>query len=106
MKKFLYIIMGIILNMVSYSLLIAQETAEKMPEAIKTTHPFAYIGLALAIGIPAIGTAWAQAKIGSAGAGTIAERPEMAIWILILVAIPETVVILGFVIAFMLLLKI
>lgn len=106
MKKFLYVIMGIILNMISYSLLIAQEVAEKMPESVKTTHPLAYIGVTLSIGIPALGTAWAQAKIGSAGAGTIAERPEMAIWILILIAIPETVVILGFVIAFMLLLRI
>ncbi len=106
MKKFLYIIMGTILNMISYSLLIAQEAGEKVPETVKTTHPLAYIGVALAIGIPAIGTAWAQAKIGSAGAGTIAERPETATWILIFLAIPETVVILGFVIAFMCLLKI
>jgi V/A-type H+-transporting ATPase subunit K len=103
MKKFFYIIAGIILNMMGSALLFAQEAAK---EITKETNPLAYIGLALSIGIPAIGTAWAQAKIGSAGAGTIAERPEMAVWILILVAIPETVVILGFVIAFMLLMKI
>ena len=102
MKKFLYIIVGIILNMIGSTLLFAQEAGAEVTK----THPLAYIGLALSIGIPAIGTAWAQAKIGSAGAGTIAERPEMAVWILILVAIPETVVILGFVIAFMLLMKI
>jgi V/A-type H+-transporting ATPase subunit K len=103
MKKFFYIIAGIILNMMGSALLFAQEASK---EVTKETNPLAYIGLALSIGIPAIGTAWAQAKIGSAGAGTIAERPEMAVWILILVAIPETVVILGFVIAFMLLMKI
>ena len=37
--------------------------------------------------------------IGAAGAGTIAEKPETAGNIILLVAIPETMVILGFVIA-------
>lgn len=54
---------------------------------------------ALAIGLSAFATAWAQSKIGSAGAGTLAEKPEMSGTIIILVAIPETMVILGFVIA-------
>jgi V/A-type H+-transporting ATPase subunit K len=58
---------------------------------------------ALAIGLTAIATAWAQSRIGSAGAGTIAEKPEMSGTIIILLAIPETMVILGFVIATMIL---
>lgn len=58
---------------------------------------------ALAIGIPALATAWAQSKIGSAGAGTLAEKPELTGTIVILVAIPETMVILGFVVATMIL---
>jgi len=33
---------------------------------------------ALAIGIPALATAWAQSKIGAAGAGTLAEKPELS----------------------------
>ena len=56
---------------------------------------------ALAIGIPAIATAWAQSKIGAAGAGTLAEKPELTGTIIILVAIPETMVILGFAVAAM-----
>jgi len=61
------------------------------------------IGLAaaLAIAIPALGTAWAQSRIGSAGAGTIAEKPELTGVVIIMIAIPETMVILGFVIAFL-----
>jgi V/A-type H+-transporting ATPase subunit K len=51
-------------------------------------------------GIP-IGAGIAQSKIGSAGAGTIAERPETFGLMVILVAIPETLVILGFVVAAM-----
>jgi len=37
----------------------------------------------------------AQSKIGAAGAGTIAEKPETFGLMIILVAIPETLVILG-----------
>ncbi|AFM21451.1 MAG TPA: ATPase [Acetomicrobium flavidum] len=66
----------------------------------------ALLGLAaaLAVGIPALATAYAQAKIGSAGAATVAEKPETAAIMIILEAIPETMVILGFVVAIMLIL--
>lgn len=60
----------------------------------------------LAIGLTAIATAWAQSRIGSAGAGTLAEKPELSGTIIILLAIPETMVILGFVVATMILLMI
>ncbi len=58
-----------------------------------------FLAAALAVGLGALGTAWAQSRIGSAGAGAIAEKPEVTGTILILVAIPETMVILGFVVA-------
>ncbi|UCH81877.1 MAG: hypothetical protein JSW20_04430 [Nitrospiraceae bacterium] len=58
---------------------------------------------ALAIGLTALATAWVQSKIGSAGAGALAEKPELTATIIILVAIPETMVILGFVVASMIL---
>ncbi len=58
---------------------------------------------ALAIGITAIATAWAQSRIGAAGSGTLAEKPELSGTIVILLAIPETMVILGFVVATMIL---
>ncbi len=58
---------------------------------------------ALAIGLTAIATAWAQSKIGAAGAGALAEKPELTATVIILVAIPETMVILGFVVAAMIL---
>ncbi len=59
------------------------------------------IAAALAIGLPALATAWAQSRIGAAGAGTMAEKPELAGIIIILVAIPETMVLLGFVVAYL-----
>ncbi len=58
---------------------------------------------ALAIAIPALATGWAQSRIGSAGAGAIAEKPEVSGIVIILVAIPETMVILGFVVAILIL---
>lgn len=62
------------------------------------------IGAALAIGLGAIGTGLAQARIGSAGAGVIAEKPEALGSVILLIAIPETIVILGFASAAMIIL--
>ncbi|HSR36021.1 MAG TPA: hypothetical protein VLL73_02485 [Desulfurivibrionaceae bacterium] len=58
---------------------------------------------ALAMGLSALATGWAQSRIGAAGAGALAEKPELTATVIILVAIPETMVILGFVIAAMIL---
>ncbi len=60
------------------------------------------LAAALAIGIPALATAWAQGRIGPATAASLAEKPELATTAIILIAIPETMVILGFVIAVLL----
>ncbi|HLS87608.1 MAG TPA: hypothetical protein VK043_15000 [Burkholderiales bacterium] len=60
------------------------------------------LGAGLAIGLSAIAVAIAQSAIGSAGAGTLAERPEAFGQILIYLVIPETLIIFGFVIAFFL----
>ncbi len=59
------------------------------------------LGAALAIGFAAIATAWAQSKIGSSAAGAIAEKPEVGGLMIVLEALPETIIILGFVIAIM-----
>ncbi len=58
---------------------------------------------ALAIGLCALATGWAQSRIGAASAGTLAEKPELTGTVIILLAIPETMVILGFVVAAMIL---
>jgi V/A-type H+-transporting ATPase subunit K len=62
------------------------------------------IGAGLAVGLAALATGWAQGRIGSAGVGAIAEKPEMLGSVILLVAIPETMVILGFAVAAMVLL--
>ena len=61
------------------------------------------LSAALAIGVSGLATAWAQSRIGAAGAGTIAEKPDLRGTVIIMLAIPETMVILGFVVAVMIL---
>lgn len=60
------------------------------------------ISASIAMGLAALGTGWAQASIGSSAMGTLAEKPEEFTKLLIFLALPETIVILGFVIAIML----
>jgi len=64
------------------------------------------IGAALAVGLSALATGWAQSKIGAAGAAVIAEKPELTSTMIIMLAIPETMVILGFVVAVLILLRV
>ena len=52
-------------------------------------------------GSSALATGFAQARIGAAAMGLIAEKPELAGRAILLVAIPETLVILGFAVAAM-----
>ena len=64
-----------------------------------------YLSAALAVAIPALATGWAQSRIGPAPAATLAENPEMSTTVILLIAIPETVAILGFVVSVLILLQ-
>jgi V/A-type H+-transporting ATPase subunit K len=85
----------------------AEEAAPAPEGGVRARAPLATaaiaIGAGLAVGLTAIATAIAQSKIGAAGAGTIAEKPETVGSIILLVAIPETMIILGFVTAIVIL---
>ncbi|HEY6106979.1 MAG TPA: ATPase [Anaeromyxobacteraceae bacterium] len=61
------------------------------------------LAAALAVGISAFATAWVQSRIGAAGAGALAEKPELRGTVIMMLAIPETLVILGFVVALLIL---
>lgn len=66
----------------------------------------AVLGLGLGAGIAVAGaglaTGLAQSGVGAGGTGALAEKPELFGNVLILFAIPETIVVFGFVIAFLL----
>ena len=64
-----------------------------------------YLSAALAVAIPALATGWAQSRIGPAAAATLAEKPELSVTVVLLIAIPETVAILGFVVSVLILMQ-
>ncbi len=63
------------------------------------------VALAAALIMTATGfaTAWAEKVIGAASVGAMAEKPELFGRVLPLVVIPETIIVFGLVIAFLLL---
>lgn len=63
------------------------------------------IAAAVVMSVAALATAWAQSRIGAAGAAALAEKPEISTTVVIMIAIPETVAVLGFVVAIMILMK-
>ena len=81
---------------------VEQETS--MPAALRA------VGLGFAAAIAMAVAAWATAKVqaavGAGGTGVLAEKPEAFGSVLLLYAIPETLVLLGFVLAFLLIGKI
>ena len=70
-----------------------------------TTAVWIALAAALAVGLPALATAWAQSRIGPAIAAAMAEKPEVSTTAVLMIAIPETIVILGFVVAMVILVR-
>jgi V/A-type H+/Na+-transporting ATPase subunit K len=64
------------------------------------------LGAALAVGISAFASAYAEKEIGAAAVGAIAENEKLFGKALILTVIPETLVIFGLVISILLIGKI
>lgn len=60
------------------------------------------IGAGLAVGLAGLGTGWAEKDIGSAAVGAIAENEKLFGKGITLMVLPETIVIFGFAIAFLL----
>ncbi len=88
----------LVLNSVCFAAEGAGEEQVK-PDRGEWATAFIAIGAALSVGLCALATGLAQSRIGAAGCGAIAEKPETAGTVILLVAIPETMVILGFVVA-------
>src|SRR5713226_9950029 len=83
----------VIMSALTLTLLLAA-VALAAPEATAQKPSAASAGLlglaaAIAVGLGAIGTAWAQSRIGAAAAGAIAERPQMGGVMLVFLALPE-----------------
>ena len=61
------------------------------------------IGAGLAIGLSALAAAWAEASIGTAAVGAMAEKENLFGKALILTVIPESIVIFGLVVSILIL---
>ncbi|HEY7636944.1 MAG TPA: hypothetical protein VH763_15450 [Gemmatimonadales bacterium] len=63
------------------------------------------LSAAIAVGLPCLATGWAQSRIGAAAAASLAEKPELSTTAIIMLAIPETMAILGFVVGVLIILR-
>jgi len=97
-----YLFWGTFMGMMIVPAVALAQEGEAAAAVITVGAGMKTIGAALAMGMAALGAGWAQAKIGSAGQGTLAERPEERIWVITLTALPEVIVLLGFVMAIIL----
>ncbi|UCE80560.1 MAG: ATPase [Methanobacteriota archaeon] len=61
----------------------------------------ALLGAGIAMGIAGWGTGLAQGQVGAAAVGMTAENPKLFGKGMIMMVLPETIVILGFVVAFL-----
>jgi V/A-type H+/Na+-transporting ATPase subunit K len=95
-----------ILAILQFLLVSASVLAQQVMAAdgtdITSNRGLTAIGIGLAVGLSALGTGLAQSRIGPAGLGSAAEKPEMLGMALIFLLLPETLVIFGLVVAFML----
>jgi len=82
---------------------VSEEKKEEATKKVDLAAALVALGAAIALGLGAVGTGLAQGRIGSAGIGAIAENPKMFAYALLFIAVPETLVIFGFVVAFLLL---
>lgn len=65
----------------------------------------AYISAALAVGLACLASGYAVARIGSAGLGTVSEKPELTGRVLVFLGLAEGIAIYGLIIAIMILNK-
>ena len=79
----------------------AEDTIESTGLGLSTPAVTA-LSAALTMAVSPLATAWSQSSIGSYAMGAVSEKPELAGNVIVWIAIPETLAILGFIIAFFL----
>ena len=97
------LVLGLLALVVLAPVAAAQAAA---PDNAFTANGWIAIGAGLAVGLAGLGTGIAQSQIGAAAVGATAENEGFLGKSLIYVAIPETIVIFGLLIAFLLIGKI
>jgi V/A-type H+-transporting ATPase subunit K len=100
MKVIIVLILGFVI--LSAASALAQQAGQAAETSGSSSKGLIAIGMGLAVGLGALGTAIAQARIGPAGVGSVAEKPESFGMALVFFLLPETLVIFGMVVAFLL----
>jgi V/A-type H+-transporting ATPase subunit K len=88
-------------------LLVLARPALAQTAGTAVTHPelasWAYVAAALSTGLAALAAGYAVGRVGSAGIGAIAEKPELFGRILVLVGLAEGIAIYGLIISILIL---
>jgi V/A-type H+-transporting ATPase subunit K len=102
LKKVLFVVatLAAVVLFGASAALAAETPAAEGARTLTLAHGLLGLAAALAVAFGAIGTAWAQSRIGAAAAGAMAERPEIGGQMLIFLVLPETMIIFGFLVAF------
>jgi V/A-type H+-transporting ATPase subunit K len=107
LKKVLLVVATLaVVLLLGASAALAAEAPAAEGGRLTMAHGLLGLAAAIAVAFGAIGTAWAQSRIGAAAAGAIAERPEIGGQMLIFLVLPETLIIFGFLVAFFIIGKI
>jgi V/A-type H+-transporting ATPase subunit K len=108
LKKVLFVLatLALVLLFGATAALAQEAPAAEGGRQLTLAHGLLGLAAAIAVAFGAIGTAWAQSRIGAAAAGAIAERPEIGGQMLIFLVLPETLIIFGFLVAFFIIGKI
>ena len=113
--KSLFLVLGVMLMVVVTAWAAAPEAkkeeavavaAEVLPMVGMWKTLMTVCGAMMTVVLTAMCTAYVQGKIGPAGCGAMAEKPEVSGTVFIMIAIPETLVVLGFVISAMIILMV
>ena len=82
--------------------IVAAQTAAEAGDNESTVNAMKAIGAGLALGLTGIGTGMSQGQIGAAAVGMLAEDKDRFTHALIFTALPETIVLFGFLAMFLL----
>ena len=81
--------------------IVAAQTGDSA-DNVNTENAYKMIGAGLALGLTGIGTGMSQGQIGAAAVGMLAEDSDRFTHALIFTALPETIVLFGFLAMFLL----
>ena len=82
--------------------IVAAQTAVEAGDNENTVNAMKAIGAGIALGLTGIGTGMSQGQIGAAAVGMLAEDSDRFTHALIFTALPETIVLFGFLAMFLL----